>query len=117
MFLFHPWRNEDTEVEYDNVKNVYLQNEISIIAKREEFEKLYFDDDEINKQIVELESSDDEDLNVNEDLISDILLELAPENGLIQGDAPARFSKVQVATNAEYENLMTILNEKLESIL
>ncbi len=117
VFLFHPWRNEDTEVENDNVKNVYLQNEISIIAKREEFEKLYFDDDEINKQIVELESSDDEDLNVNEDFISDILLELAPENGLIQGDAPARFSKVQVATNTEYENLMTILNEKQRKYL
>ncbi len=117
VFLFHPWRNEDTEIEIENVKNVYLQNEISICNKRQEFEKLYLDDEEISKQVTELESSDDEDLNVNEDYISDILLELAPENGIIRGDAPARFAKIQQANLKDYENLMTMLNEKQRKYL
>ena len=110
VFLFHPWHDEEVEVEIESVKDVYLKNEIEITNKRNEFEKIYFDEKEIDKMAANLELSDEEELDLDENYFSDLLLELAPENGVIRGDEPARFAKVTIKTNTDYEELMIMLN-------
>lgn len=130
IMLYHPWRDEISEIENKNCEKLYLGNKAEIDQKRKIFTKLDYNIDDIlrkleEQRLLENQQVDDENPEQEAPLVEydydetvvrpNIMLDIGQEG--TSGDVVKTYSVPDQLSNDEYFELCDTLNAKQRDYL